>query len=207
MPRMSALSETDHERVSAEIRAAESRTAGEIYVAVSHATDDFAAVPVFWAAIVVMLGAWLLFLLTRLPTSWVLGLQGVVFIALCLLLSNERVRPIVVPRRLKAASVHRAAETLFLSHGLHLTEARTGVLLFVSLAERRVEVIADRGIHRKVDQATWDSVVAHVTQAARAGTLAEGLARGVAIIGAVLAEHFPPGTQDRNELADQILEL
>lgn len=202
-----ALSEADHAKVSAEIRAAEAKTAGEIYVVVSHASDELAAVPVVWAAVAALLAAWVLNLLTPLSTTWVLAVQAIIFVALALLLSWTELRRYVVPGRLKTEAAHHSAERLFLAHGIHLTDLRTGVLLFVSLAERRVEVIADEGIHAKVDPHTWENVVQKVTVAAKAGSLADGLADGVRIIGDVLAAHYPPASQNRNELPDRVLEL
>ena len=108
---------------------------------------------------------------------------------------------------MKRARAHATAVEQFLARGLHTTEARTGVLVFVSLAERYAEVIADAGIAGKVGQEVWDRAVAGLIGEIRAGRLAEGLIAAVGEAGAVLAAHFPIRPDDRNELANDVILL
>jgi len=88
---------------------------------------------------------------------------------------------------------------------LHRTEERTGVLLFVSLFERRVVVLGDKGIHAKVGDAQWartrDAVLAGID---REG-LATGLVDGIHACGEVLTKHFPVADGDRNEVPDRLI--
>ncbi len=127
------------------------------------------------------------------------------FIVLALALSWPAVRPQVVPGRVRHGRAHALAVQQFLAHGLQMTEARTGVLIFVSLAERHAEVIADAGIAAHVDQAEWDGVIAALVGEIRFGRLADGLAGAVAGVGVVLARHFPAVPGDRNELPNDCL--
>ncbi len=201
-----ALSEKDHARLSEEIRAQELRTSGEIYVVVAHSADDFRLVPVLWAAVAALLLAWLLHLTTSLTATLILSLQSIGFIGLSLLLSWPELRYRIVPPALAEDATHRAALAQFMAHGVHLTAARTGVLLYVSMRPRRIELIADSGIHAKVPPETWDRTVALVAAEARAGRLADGLAAAIRTLGDVLAQHFARGAADRNELANRVIE-
>jgi putative membrane protein len=93
----------------------------------------------------------------------------------------------------------------FFGNGLHETERRTGVLLFVSLLEHRVVVLADKGIAEVVDADTWNETDRAILEGIRAGSLRDGLVAGIRRSGAVLAEHFPWEDGDRNELPDRLI--
>ncbi|MBB3225444.1 putative membrane protein [Luteibacter sp. Sphag1AF] len=88
------------------------------------------------------------------------------------------------------------------------THDNCGVLLYVLLAEHRIEIVADRGIVAKVGQAEWDTITAQMRQAFSAGRWREGMIAGVAAANALLVRHFPAdGTPRRNELPDRPLVL
>jgi putative membrane protein len=89
--------------------------------------------------------------------------------------------------------------------GLHKTRRATGVLLFVSLLERRVIVLGDEGIHAKVGDEHWAATTQAVLEGIAAGSLETGLLEGIALCGAVLAEHFPAQKDDVNELPDRLI--
>jgi putative membrane protein len=202
-----SLTPVERERISAAIRAAEATTSGEIYVVVARSADDHRLVPILWAALVALPLPWPLHLLTDLSTTLILWLQAAAFVGLAFVLSHDAVRRLVVPAAMAAEATRRAAETLFLAHGVHLTEARTGVLIYVALAERRVEIVADAGINAKVDQVAWDKLAQDIVEAARIGRLVDGLVAAIEGAAAHLARHFPPAALNRNELPDQVVEL
>ena len=85
------------------------------------------------------------------------------------------------------------------------TEHNSGVLIYVQLADRQVEIVADRGIHRKVGDATWQSICASMQQAFRAGRFEDGAVAGVKAVGQVLAEHFPAGEHNPDELPNAVV--
>ncbi|HWK35067.1 TPM domain-containing protein, partial [Sphingomonas sp.] len=87
------------------------------------------------------------------------------------------------------------------------TVAATGVLLYLSLDEHRAELIADESIHTKVSQDVWGAAMAALVAAVKDGRPGDGMADAVAQIGIVLAEHFPRGADDVNELPDRLIEL
>jgi uncharacterized membrane protein len=86
------------------------------------------------------------------------------------------------------------------------TEDNTGILIYVLLADRKVEVVADRGIARKVDQAEWDAICAAMGAAYRKGDFEGGSIAGVKSANALLERHFPAGNgENPNELPDKPL--
>jgi putative membrane protein len=201
------LSETDRARIADAIRAAEANTAGEIYVVVASEAAQFRSIPVLWAAIVALIVPWPLFLLTDLPAGVILMLQVVTFVALATVLSFDRIRQSLVPPSIAATAARKAAQAQFLAHGVHLTAERTGILIYVALADRRVEIVADDSINRKVAQSELDQLADVVVAEARAGALAEGLVAAVNDAGTLLGRHFPPAAVNPNDLPNRVVEI
>jgi putative membrane protein len=200
------LTPEDHARLSEAIRAAEANTSGEIYVVVAEYADSFRLVPVLWGALFALLLPWPLLYATDFSIVQILLLQALGFVAVSAILSLPELRYRVVPAAIAEEATHRAAELHFMVHGIHLTTERTGVLLYVCMQPRRIEVLADSGIHSKVDPAEWEKAVSHIASGARAGRLADGLIAAIRSTGELLAQHFPRRADDRNELPDRVVE-
>ena len=101
----------------------------------------------------------------------------------------------------------RAAE-LFAQLGVWDTEENSGVLIYVQLVDRRVEIVADRGIAARVPQAEWEAICRDMEQAFRARAWRQGAVAAIAAAGRLLASHFPlPATANPNELPDRPLVL
>lgn len=83
------------------------------------------------------------------------------------------------------------------------TEENCGVLVYLLLADRSVEIVADRGIHRIVGDAAWQAICSRMEQSFASGNYADGVIHGVAEISKLLAEHFPRVGAGRNELPDR----
>ncbi|HEX4882704.1 MAG TPA: TPM domain-containing protein [Casimicrobiaceae bacterium] len=83
------------------------------------------------------------------------------------------------------------------------TEENNGVLVYVLLADRDVEIVADRGIDRKVGRAAWEAICQRMEKLFREDRHADALEAGVREVSALLAEHFPGGGEDANELPDR----
>lgn len=207
------LSPEDHARIGAAIRAAESRTSGEIYCVVAHVSGSYllpAAAIMAGALLVVSLGAAFMleamWFTMRLP--WFVLLQCLSFAAGFVLLWRFPVLAIhLVPRPLQFRHAHDNALRQFLARNVHVTAERTGVLVFVSIAERYAEVIADAGINRLVPEDTWEGVVGGLVTAAGQGRLVDGFVRAIDTIGGMLAQHFPVRPLDRNEIDDHVIEI
>ena len=105
-----------------------------------------------------------------------------------------------------ASSRHRAVE-LFASQRVWDTEENSGILIYVQLVDRRVEILADRGIAARVAQAEWDAICRAMEASFRRGEWRQGALQAVARAGDLLALHFPAGKCNPNELPDQPLVL
>lgn len=114
--------------------------------------------------------------------------------------SSKRRWSVVSPQK----AAHRRALREFAAMGVHKTADRTGVLVMLSLKERRVEVVADKAINEKVSQKTWERAVEIVVNHVQKGEPKAGIIRAVEFIGEVLAEHFPRKSDDRDELSDEV---
>lgn len=83
------------------------------------------------------------------------------------------------------------------------TEHNNGVLIYLLLADRDVEIVADRGVHAKLGQAVWEAVCKEMEAAFRQGRFEEGVIAGIRSVGAHLAQHYPQVGAKTNELSDQ----
>lgn len=207
------LNRDEHERIAAAIRAAEARTDGEIYCAVARSSDSYffpsafiLAVGMMAASLAVAFGVEHFWFTIRLPIFVVVQCLCIA-LALGVLWLFPLLRIHFVPRGLRYRRAHANAQGQFLARNVHRTARRTGVLIFVSLAERYAAVVADSGIDAKVEQAAWDSIVAALTRAAGDGRLADGFIEAISSTGTLLEAHFPVTAQDVNELDDHLVEL
>jgi putative membrane protein len=199
-----SISTQDRERISAAIKAAEAKTSGEIVCVLAQTSCDATALPILIAAVIALALPWLLVGFTAMPVNRILILQAVVFFMAAFLLCLPRVRVALVPRAARRAIAHRAAMEQFSIRGIAHKKDRTGILIFVSLAERYARIIADQGIAAHVPQAEWqgaiDALVAHMS----GGRIADGFAAAIDVCGRVLETHFPHTATSRDELPDRI---
>ncbi len=209
---MNLLSEHDHLRVSEAIHQAEKSTAGEIHPVVIARSDSY-----FWPALAILsvvmtvlavasawLARWLWFDVPVLTALLALVLAQA--LAAVLLWRFPALGIAFAPRRLRYRRAHGEAMRQFIASGTHRTKARTGVLLFLSMAERYGEVIGDAAINEKVSQEEWNSIVAALIDGAAKGRMADGFIAAIGLTGDLLARHFPPEAGDINELPDRLIE-
>jgi uncharacterized membrane protein len=97
------------------------------------------------------------------------------------------------------------AKDEFNNLGMSETRDRTGILIYVLLGERKFYILADEGINKKVEQATWDRVRNDIQDAFRQGKYTEGLLKGIEDVGNILSEHFPIKPDDTNELSNRVV--
>ena len=93
----------------------------------------------------------------------------------------------------------------FYQKGLYRTKDQTGILIFISLLERKVWILGDRGINEKIEPGHWQSLAGELARGIRVGRGGEALCRVIAGCGSELARHFPRRRDDRNELTDDII--
>ena len=102
------------------------------------------------------------------------------------------------------ASARERAVTMFGKLRVWDTEHNNGVLIYLLLAEHKIEIVADRGLDRHVDAAAWSRILDGMRSAFRAGHFEQGLNDAVDAVDALLVHHFPlaPGQLNPNELPD-----
>lgn len=208
-----SLDAGQHARIAEAIRAAEQRTAGEIYCVVARTSDSyfFPAAFLLGAAMLaigfpVALGLEYWWVSIRLPVFVAAQLLALAS-ALLLLWIVPSLRIRFVPKALQFRRAHDNALKQFLARNVHITTARTGVLVFVSLAEHYAEIVADSGIDQHVPQAQWDAILRDLLDHAGQGRLADGFVVAIAAVGEHLARHFPISAADVNELDDHLVEI
>ncbi len=204
---MSLFSDSERQRISAAITASERRTSGEIVAVVTESSDGYTYVPFLWAAVAALIVPWPLIHFTWMKVQWIYLIQLLVFLGLILALWPRRIRTALVPRSVRNAHAHRRAAEQFLVQNLHTTTGRTGVLIFVSVAERHAEILADRGIDAKVPPGTWQDIVDGLTREISLGHPTDGFVQAIERVGHHLSQHFPPGSVDPNELPNHLIVL
>ena len=137
----------------------------------------------------------------------VLVLMAATFLLLRLVFAWWPIRIALTPGATRSRRVRARALSLFRAGAEQRTVAATGVLLYLSLDEHRAELIADAGIHAKVDESVWGEAMTALVTAVKDGRPGDGMADAVTAIGVVLAEHFPRSEGDVNELPDRLIEL
>jgi putative membrane protein len=210
------LSEIDKDMIAAAVAEAEARTSGELLCVLTEEVSDYREVPLAWATGVALLLPPVLFVLGAQPLSlaealggWSvahspaaesrLGLvltlyaaaQAALFVAVALICSAPAIRRRLTPASLKARRVHRAALQHFLGASAHLAPDQPAVLIFASVEDRRMEIVAHEAIHAQVGRQAWDQVVADALAETRRSGPGEGLVRAVHLCGMLLAQHFP----------------
>jgi len=193
----------DYEAVAAAIRAAEKKTSGQIVCVLAHSSSGYVHVPILWAVALALFSPWPLIDFTHMSVQRIFLLQLVVFIVAGLIFSWMPLRLLLVPRAVQRARAHRAAIEQFVVRGISRTKNRTGVLIFVSLAEHYARIIADDGIAAKVPNTEWQAAIDALTAHMRADQIAAGFTAAIERCGEVLSQHAPPDGSP-NELPDRL---
>lgn len=198
------LPEQGRARIAAAIRAAEARTSGEIVCVLARRSVDATGLPILLASALALALPWALVAATTLSVTRILLVQAALFLAALAVLSIPVVRRALVPAPLRRALAEQAALEQFDMRGIAHTKDRTGILVFVSLAEHYARIVADDGIAARVPQSEWQGAVDALTDHIRQGQIAEGFIAAIGRCGNVLADHFPPAAENRDELRDRI---
>ncbi len=227
MPKQYTMNDNDHARVSAAIHEAEAKTSGEIVTIVADHSDRYLDVALWWSILVAIfaLAALAAFpdfytgLVDRITNGWnpdwnareyfelALAIVVIKFCAARLLLQWIPLRLALTPAIVKARRVRRRAIRYFKVGTERRTAGRTGILIYLSLIERRAEIVADESIHSMVPDELWGKPMADMLSHIRDGRIADGMIAAIDDVSAILAEHFPRRDDDSNELPDRLIEL
>lgn len=204
---MALLSEYEQRQVAEAIAKVEQRTDAELVTVLAARADDYAYIPLLWASLLALVAPGILYYLTGwFSVHGLLMVQWLSFIGLCLLFRLPALTTRLIPRRVRHWRASNLARRQFLEQNLHHTLGSTGVLIFVSEAERYVEILVDEGISSRLDNRVWDAIVARFTEQVRAGQTLQGFVSCIEACGELLGEHVPL-TQARNELPNRLVIL
>ena len=216
----------EHGTVTTAVAQAERGTDGEIVTIVTDWSDHYHDVSLYYAAgtMLAALGVFAIFPgLLDAKLAWFTGgwgeaerhlqfvlvvvMQAALFLGVRFGFEALPFRGVLIPSAVRGRRVRRRAVQFFKASAEKRTAARVGVLLYLSLAEHRAEIVADEAILAKVDDGVWGEAMVALVDGIQAGDPAGGMAAAVARIGTVLAQHFPKTETDANELPDRLIEL
>ena len=146
------------------------------------------------------------FLIGGLQIYGLLMLQWACFVFLSLIFRLPAITTRLIPPRIRHWRASNLARRQFLEQKLHHTAGRTGVLIFVSEAERYVEILVDEGISRHLDDSDWGTIVNDFVRRVALGHTAEGFVTCIDACAEVLKQHVPK-TQARNQLPNRLVML
>jgi putative membrane protein len=224
---MDRISAEDRANIAAKVAEAEAKSDGEIVTVVAPRSDAYHDVGLHYAVLAMLLvpaglavapqgwidwglallydwnaepsrGALMLFLFVKLIGA---------FLVVRLIMAWQPLRMALTPGRTKSRRVRRRAVEIFRTSCELKTRGRTGVLLYLSVAERRAEIVADKAIADKVTPDVWGDAMAALVDEVKAGRPGEGMAMAVDRIGLVLAEILPPAADNPDELPNRLIEL
>jgi len=216
------LSEAEKVSLESRIASAETNTRAEIMTVIARQSDGYRYIPILWAALIALSVPGFYFLYsTWVSDGWIYPgtdhpeniypIQVLVFLGLGMLFQLPAARLWMIPNIVKRQRAARHAREQFFLQNLHQTTDRTGVLIFVSVAEHYVEIIVDNGIANKIDNQEWADTVNDFIGDLRLGHIAQGFDRAIDHCERVLSEHFPAeqgrSESTQNELPNHLIEV
>lgn len=226
---MTTVSLTDENRaaIARAVAAAEAQADGEIVPVIARSADGYGDIALAWSAFVAglallaisiapgfylgladrVLGAWAHHWTTREIFEFALFVATVKFAGMWLIQLWRPLRLWLTPGVVKARRVRARAALAFALAAKGRTRGATGVVIYLALAERRAEILADDAIATRVEPTVWGDAMHEMLGQIRAGRIGAGMIAGIEQVGAVLAEHFPRTEKPANELPDAVIEL
>jgi putative membrane protein len=224
---MAYLDDAGRSLIAAAVTDAERATSGEIVAVLADRSDGYTDVALLWAAGAAFtmmslfaalpqpfldtwdraFGGWGHQWTTGELASMVIGIGLVAFLAVLLIQQWEPLRFALIPGPTKTIRVHNQAVRQFKVGADRRTTGRTGVMIYLSMAEHRAEIVADESIAAIVTAEVWGEAMGDMLAHIRKGRVAEGLAVGIRDVGFVLSQHFARGADDINELPDRLIEV
>jgi len=221
------ISKTDHDRITQAIHAAERASDAEIVTVVAPRSDAYHDVGLHYATAAMlcllalvaafplrfsdwataMLGGWDHSVPVPLQLALLLGAQIVLFLIVRYALAWMPLRIALTPGATRTRRVRRQAVTIFRACAEGRTRGRTAILIYLSLAEHRAEIVADESISRLVAPERWGDAMAALLHHARQGDPGTGMVEAIGQIGVILAEYLPNSDGNPNELPDRLIEL
>lgn len=198
---------TEMQQVESAVKRIEARTQGEIVPVLVECSDVYSGARWRFAilfALVVTYLASLGFHDPRFGFHYFFAAEIVLIVVGLLLTRINWLMQLLVDDATTQEEVQQRARQFFHDRGLHATRARTGILIFVSRLERRIEILADSGIHAHVGEAFWRQIVELMLPMVQQGKFSEAFLAALERCEEPLARHFPKQSDDVNELPDSV---
>lgn len=197
----------EKEAIRGAVAQAELHSSGEIATMVVHESDRYREAEALGALLLAGLVGVVLAVALHHVTIWsyIPTVLLLFFPALWLFRRFPRLKLSFAGARRQAEAVSERALVAFYQQGLYRTREETGILIFISLLERKVWILGDRGINEKIPPGYWQTLADELAHGMKSGRAAESLCAVIAKCGSELARHFPRRTDDRNELSDEMI--
>jgi putative membrane protein len=208
------LTPSERENIKNTVAAAEQTTSGEIVVMVVPASYHYPTANILGATAFSLPLSLILtplageFMWMGPQNMWVfLGIFALLFAGFYITVKQiPGLKRLFLSKKEIEEEVEEAALTSFYKQQLYKTRDETGVLLFVSVFEHKVWVLADRGINEKLPPDTWDKIVSQMISSIKEKRQAEAICQAVEAVGRILSQHFPIKSDDTDELKNLIIE-
>tara|TARA_R110001592_G_scaffold1874_35_gene11603 strand:- start:7119 stop:7736 length:618 start_codon:yes stop_codon:yes gene_type:complete len=204
---MALLNQQEQAQVAEAIANVERITDAELVTVLAPQADDYTYIPLLWASILALLlpgavnyfGQWA-------DIHQLILIQWGGFIALAILFRLPQIQTRLIPRAVRHWRASNLARRQFLEQNLHHTKGETGMLIFVSEAERYVEILVDRGISAKIPDVFWETIVNRFTARVAQNETAQGFIECIAFCGEELQRQIP-ASGEKNELPNHLIIL
>ncbi|MGZ3774989.1 MAG: TPM domain-containing protein [Pseudobdellovibrionaceae bacterium] len=204
------LSTEERKRIEATIARVEESTSGEIVPVIVRRSSMVGHVPMTLTLLIT-----LLIVIAEVPFSdwlWVMPwmwlwpvLLVVIYYISHVLAKMPWVQRHLIPERDEVSQVHQRAQLEFYTNRIHRTQGGTGVLIFVSVMEKKAVILGDEGIAKHLPDHIWDDVLAELGGNLRNGRWGEGFIKAIESVGEHLKTHFPINSHPQNELKNHLI--
>jgi len=214
------LSKDDMKKIGSAVKKAESKTSGEIATAMIKESYNYAIYELIFAVIIGFLYFVIIMFFTGSIEQWLqekfwdysvnylimfYGFSTFIVITLFYFIGNiSSIDRLIVPKKIRQQKIQERSIRYFMESGVYNTKDRTGILIFISIMEHRVELLADSGINEKIPKEKWQNIVDNILAGIKQKQIAKHLIESIDECGNLLAEHFPIKDDDKNELTDDI---
>jgi len=214
------IDEDKLKKISNAVKDAEKKTSGEIVTAFIKRSDNYYLSRFVFSMIIGLIYyEVILFSIEKLENliksmfwefDYIYMLNFIVFSLLLIIiltfffLKQNFILRFIVLKKEKIQKVHQRALRHFVEAGVYDTRDKTGILIFISEMERRVELIADRGINEKISESKWKEIVDNIVEGIKQGKWEDNLIESIRMCGELLEKHFPIKPDDTNELKNEI---
>jgi putative membrane protein len=197
----------EKQRIAETTKAAEARTDGEIAVMVVDRSDPYRETEVLGGVIFGGLLALVLSIVFFHESLFYFIPLAFIFFFPFRWLGKKYpyLKPIFIGRQRVEETVRQRALQAFYEKGLYKTRFQTGILIFISLFEHIVWILADKGIYEKMHQDSLDRFAKKISQGLKEGRACETLCQTIKEMGGILSQHFPLSPGDTNELPDTVI--